>query len=159
MDDGPYDADMADLSIWNDAAQYENTNKVSGKKSECDTQKDEESHYETLHLEELDKPKSKTEIQDKSLKRLKCVIYILIVLIIVLYVTLISMIMIMFLPKDSIDGQWADWSSWTSCDVTCGNGTYLRTRACLNPEHKNNGSDCVGESLQSSDCLKESSIL
>jgi hypothetical protein len=101
MDDGPYDADMADSSLWYETAQYENTNKVSGKKSECDTQKDEDSHYETLHLEDLDKPKSKTEIQDKSLKRLKCVIYILIVLIIVLYVTLISVIMIMFLPKDS----------------------------------------------------------
>ncbi|WAR10861.1 MLP-like protein, partial [Mya arenaria] len=43
-----------------------------------------------------------------------------------------------------VDGNWADWSSWGQCDVTCENGTQLRTRTCTNPEPKNGGTDCVG---------------
>ncbi|XP_060585916.1 A disintegrin and metalloproteinase with thrombospondin motifs adt-1-like isoform X4 [Ruditapes philippinarum] len=54
----------------------------------------------------------------------------------------------------SVDGQWAYWSSWTSCDVTCGMGRLLRTRRCTNPIPENDGKDCIGESLQSSQCLE-----
>jgi hypothetical protein len=51
-----------------------------------------------------------------------------------------------------VDGQWAYWASWTSCDVTCGTGRQLRTRRCTNPIPENGGKDCIGESLQSSQC-------
>ncbi|XP_060585935.1 semaphorin-5B-like isoform X1 [Ruditapes philippinarum] len=51
-----------------------------------------------------------------------------------------------------VDGQWAYWSRWTSCDVTCGKGRKLRTRRCTNPMPENKGKDCIGESLQSSQC-------
>jgi hypothetical protein len=57
--------------------------------------------------------------------------------------------------KTQVDGHWTDWSSWTSCDVTCGNGTHIRTRTCTNPLPANKGNDCIGESVDSSECLKD----
>ena len=42
---------------------------------------------------------------------------------------------------------WTSWSPWSSCSVTCGSGTQTRNRACR-------GSKCVGESSQSSTCVK-----
>ncbi|XP_060591795.1 uncharacterized protein LOC132746607 [Ruditapes philippinarum] len=55
----------------------------------------------------------------------------------------------------TVNGQWAYWSSWTSCDVTCGKGRRLRTRRCTDPTPENEGRDCIGESLQSSQCSEE----
>ncbi|XP_052812379.1 thrombospondin-2-like [Mya arenaria] len=54
-----------------------------------------------------------------------------------------------------VDGNWADWSSWGQCDVTCENGTQLRTRTCTNPEPKNGGTDCVGSENEKKVCVRE----
>jgi hypothetical protein len=53
-----------------------------------------------------------------------------------------------------VDGRWTQWSSWTSCDVTCGIGSQLRTRRCTNPAPEHNGKDCIGDSLQTSQCSR-----
>ncbi|CAC5417849.1 Adhesion G protein-coupled receptor B2,Coadhesin,Thrombospondin-1,Mucin-like protein,Hemicentin-1,Adhesion G protein-coupled receptor B3,Thrombospondin-2 [Mytilus coruscus] len=57
-----------------------------------------------------------------------------------------------------INGAWADWASWGSCSVSCNpsgssaSGTYTRTRTCSNPEPKYDGTQCVGDTSQSSSC-------
>ncbi|XP_052280410.1 thrombospondin-2-like isoform X1 [Dreissena polymorpha] len=51
-----------------------------------------------------------------------------------------------------VDGNWNTWLSWTVCDVTCGNGTRSRDRACTNPAPQNGGQDCIGSSVTSETC-------
>ncbi|XP_052103565.1 uncharacterized protein LOC127737073 [Mytilus californianus] len=41
-----------------------------------------------------------------------------------------------------IDGMWSQWSLWSSCDVTCGNGSMLRSRSCSPLQFE--GKDCEG---------------
>uniref|UniRef100_A0A8C2X7V5 Uncharacterized protein n=1 Tax=Cyclopterus lumpus TaxID=8103 RepID=A0A8C2X7V5_CYCLU len=43
-----------------------------------------------------------------------------------------------------LDGGWTPWSVWSDCSVTCGHGAQVRTRACINPPPRNNGSHCSG---------------
>ncbi|KAM6977691.1 SCO-spondin [Aplochiton taeniatus] len=52
-----------------------------------------------------------------------------------------------------VDGGWTPWSVWSDCPVTCGWGTQIRTRACVNPPPRNNGSHCVGPDRETQDCL------
>ncbi|XP_060562946.1 coadhesin-like [Ruditapes philippinarum] len=142
-----------DTSRSNDEIVYENL-KISTESCTTEPQKIEEEPYETLKYGDYDKRKVESG-DDDTVKRLKYVIYVLIVLISVLYITLITLVIVLFVPKEPADGRWAQWSSWTSCDVTCGNGTQLRTRTCTNPMPANKGSNCIGESLQSSECSKD----
>ncbi|XP_053376486.1 uncharacterized protein LOC123534263 [Mercenaria mercenaria] len=50
------------------------------------------------------------------------------------------------------DGKWCSWGPWNSCDVTCGNGTQIRTRQCACPKPQNGGNDCVGDFENSKTC-------
>ncbi|XP_029943604.1 SCO-spondin, partial [Salarias fasciatus] len=51
-----------------------------------------------------------------------------------------------------VDGGWTPWSVWSDCSVTCGLGTHVRTRACINPPPRNNGSACGGADRESDGC-------
>uniref|UniRef100_A0AAZ1XVT6 VWFC domain-containing protein n=1 Tax=Oreochromis aureus TaxID=47969 RepID=A0AAZ1XVT6_OREAU len=51
-----------------------------------------------------------------------------------------------------VDGAWTPWSVWSDCSVTCGRGTHVRTRACINPPPRNNGSHCSGPERETQDC-------
>lgn len=51
-----------------------------------------------------------------------------------------------------VDGAWTPWSVWSDCSVTCGRGTHVRTRACINPPPRNNGSHCSGPEKEAQDC-------
>ncbi|XP_041359749.1 SCO-spondin-like isoform X3 [Gigantopelta aegis] len=42
----------------------------------------------------------------------------------------------------AVDGVWETWLSWSSCDVSCGNGTKMRKRACAGPYY--GGNNCSG---------------
>ncbi|XP_062336365.1 SCO-spondin [Osmerus eperlanus] len=52
-----------------------------------------------------------------------------------------------------VDGDWTPWSVWSDCSVTCGRGSQVRTRACINPPPRNNGSTCSGPEREAQDCL------
>ncbi|XP_053375577.1 scavenger receptor cysteine-rich type 1 protein M130-like isoform X1 [Mercenaria mercenaria] len=54
------------------------------------------------------------------------------------------------------DGKWCSWGPWNSCDVTCGNGTQIRTRQCACPKPQNGGSNCVGDFETSATCSTDS---
>ncbi|KAM9839429.1 LOW QUALITY PROTEIN: SCO-spondin [Aulostomus maculatus] len=51
-----------------------------------------------------------------------------------------------------VDGGWTPWSVWSDCSVTCGLGKQVRSRACINPPPRNNGSDCSGPDRETQDC-------
>lgn len=51
-----------------------------------------------------------------------------------------------------VDGDWTPWSVWSDCSVTCGQGTHVRTRACINPPPRNNGSHCSGPDRETQYC-------
>ncbi|XP_029005418.1 SCO-spondin [Betta splendens] len=51
-----------------------------------------------------------------------------------------------------VDGGWTLWSVWSDCSVTCGQGSQVRTRACINPPPRNNGSDCSGLERDTQKC-------
>ncbi|XP_038666358.1 SCO-spondin [Scyliorhinus canicula] len=56
-------------------------------------------------------------------------------------------------PLDcKVDGGWTPWSPWSDCPVTCDQGSQTRTRACINPPPRNNGSVCEGISIQTQNC-------
>uniref|UniRef100_A0A3P8NP04 SCO-spondin n=1 Tax=Astatotilapia calliptera TaxID=8154 RepID=A0A3P8NP04_ASTCA len=52
----------------------------------------------------------------------------------------------------TLDGAWTPWSVWSDCSATCGRGTHVRTRACINPPPRNNGSHCSGPEKETQDC-------
>uniref|UniRef100_A0A8C3FDE3 Properdin n=1 Tax=Chrysemys picta bellii TaxID=8478 RepID=A0A8C3FDE3_CHRPI len=55
-------------------------------------------------------------------------------------------------PVSPVHGSWTPWSPWSDCPVTCGNGTHVRTRACINPPPRNNGSACAGPEAEAQGC-------
>lgn len=52
----------------------------------------------------------------------------------------------------SVDGGWTPWSVWSDCSVTCGRGNQIRTRACINPPPRNNGTHCPGADREMQHC-------
>ncbi|KAM9163493.1 LOW QUALITY PROTEIN: SCO-spondin-like [Pangshura tecta] len=52
----------------------------------------------------------------------------------------------------AVPGSWTPWSPWSDCPVTCGNSTHVRTRACINPPPRNNGSHCAGPEAEAQGC-------
>lgn len=52
----------------------------------------------------------------------------------------------------SVDGGWTPWSVWSDCPVTCGKGKQIRTRACINPPPRNNGTYCTGPERDTQNC-------
>ncbi|XP_015268441.1 PREDICTED: SCO-spondin [Gekko japonicus] len=55
----------------------------------------------------------------------------------------------------AVHGAWTPWSPWSDCPVTCGRGTQIRTRACINPPPRNNGSPCPGPETQAQNCTAQ----
>ncbi|MEE6467583.1 hypothetical protein FKM82_007315 [Ascaphus truei] len=51
-----------------------------------------------------------------------------------------------------VDGGWTPWSPWSDCPVTCGAGVQIRTRACIDPPPRNNGSVCQGPDTERQEC-------
>ncbi|XP_073720146.1 SCO-spondin isoform X2 [Misgurnus anguillicaudatus] len=51
-----------------------------------------------------------------------------------------------------VNGGWTPWSLWSACPVTCGKGKQIRTRACINPPPRNNGTHCTGPERDMQDC-------
>lgn len=49
-----------------------------------------------------------------------------------------------------VDGEWETWQAWSSCNVTCGGGTSIRTRVCHAPLH--GGENCTGNAEERMDC-------
>ena len=50
------------------------------------------------------------------------------------------------------DGVWGNWGSWSTCSLTCGSGSYTRTRTCNNPSQEGNGAPCPGTSSETETC-------
>ena len=40
----------------------------------------------------------------------------------------------MLVSAFNITATWGDWGAWQSCNATCGNGTQIRVRNCVNPD-------------------------
>ncbi|XP_066440797.1 SCO-spondin-like [Eleutherodactylus coqui] len=51
-----------------------------------------------------------------------------------------------------VNGNWTPWSPWSECPVTCGSSIQIRSRACINPPPRNNGSDCEGPDTERRNC-------
>ncbi|XP_034312530.2 SCO-spondin isoform X1 [Magallana gigas] len=49
-----------------------------------------------------------------------------------------------------VDGEFTDWTDWGKCDVTCGGGSQLRSRACNGPFH--GGQNCSGAWEETQTC-------
>lgn len=54
-----------------------------------------------------------------------------------------------------VNGGWTSWSPWSECPVTCGSGAQIRSRACINPPPRNNGSDCEGPDTERRNCTNK----
>ncbi|XP_060137056.1 SCO-spondin-like [Zootoca vivipara] len=52
----------------------------------------------------------------------------------------------------AVHGAWTPWSPWSDCPLTCGQGTQIRTRACVNPPPRNQGLPCAGPETQAQNC-------
>ena len=52
----------------------------------------------------------------------------------------------------TVDGNWAAWGAWAGCSVTCGQGTWSRSRTCTDPAPSNGGNACAGSGTESATC-------
>ncbi|XP_061188560.1 adhesion G protein-coupled receptor B1-like [Saccostrea echinata] len=50
----------------------------------------------------------------------------------------------------AVDGILTTWGIWTPCSVTCGGGSQVRSRACINPRH--GGRSCIGPLYEMHNC-------
>ena len=50
----------------------------------------------------------------------------------------------------SVNGYWQPWQDWKHCNVSCGGGTQVRERVCVEPLH--GGETCLGPSDEITDC-------
>ncbi|XP_059097437.1 coadhesin-like [Tigriopus californicus] len=51
-----------------------------------------------------------------------------------------------------VDGGWAEWSSNSDCSATCGGGSSVKNRFCINPPPSNGGEDCSGNDTEVMSC-------
>ncbi|XP_073488988.1 LOW QUALITY PROTEIN: SCO-spondin-like [Aquarana catesbeiana] len=54
-----------------------------------------------------------------------------------------------------VNGDWTPWSPWSDCPATCGAAVQIRSRACINPPPRNNGSDCEGPDTERRNCTNQ----
>ncbi|XP_067949186.1 adhesion G protein-coupled receptor B2-like [Watersipora subatra] len=52
-----------------------------------------------------------------------------------------------------INGGYTQWSQWTTCPVTCGTGSQIRSRSCTMPPPQFGGADCAGGATESRSCI------
>ena len=52
----------------------------------------------------------------------------------------------------TVNGAWSEWSKYGSCSVSCGGGTFSRTRACDNPAAAHGGIECEGTNIEHAIC-------
>ncbi|KAF7236260.1 SCO-spondin, partial [Varanus komodoensis] len=52
----------------------------------------------------------------------------------------------------AVSGAWTPWSPWSDCPATCGHGTQVRARACVDPPPRNGGAPCSGPETQARNC-------
>ena len=50
----------------------------------------------------------------------------------------------------SVNGYWQPWQDWKHCNVSCGGGTQVRDRVCVEPLH--GGETCPGPNEEITDC-------
>ncbi|XP_078343677.1 uncharacterized protein LOC144629318 isoform X2 [Oculina patagonica] len=55
-----------------------------------------------------------------------------------------------------VDGGYTPWSNWTRCSSSCGSGSSVRYRICSDPAPANGGQDCIGESIETKECIGQS---
>lgn len=55
--------------------------------------------------------------------------------------------------SEIVNGGWSKWASWSTCSVSCGHGTRVRTRNCTNPVPINGGAYCKGTNSESISCF------
>ena len=46
-----------------------------------------------------------------------------------------------------VDGGYTQWTAWSACPVTCGGGTFTRTRTCTAPTPNSVGRTCLQQGL------------
>ena len=56
----------------------------------------------------------------------------------------------------TVDGSWSLWHSWSICTRSCGGGRKLRIRTCNSPPQFNDRRRCVGDSVNTVKCNKQS---
>ncbi|XP_068698443.1 uncharacterized protein [Montipora foliosa] len=57
-------------------------------------------------------------------------------------------------PCGDIDGGYSEWTEWSVCSHTCGGGSAVRHRLCVNPPQQENGQFCdvIGPDVQTKQC-------
>ncbi|XP_063408764.1 SCO-spondin-like [Mytilus trossulus] len=51
-----------------------------------------------------------------------------------------------------VDGGWSPWSSWSACPYSCHGHVLTRDRTCTNPVPTHGGTDCTGNSTDTTSC-------
>lgn len=54
----------------------------------------------------------------------------------------------------AVDGAWSVWGDWSPCTTTCGGGTSMRTRYCVEPV--DGGAQCQGDFTEERICSNQS---
>ena len=62
----------------------------------------------------------------------------------------LCMFLFSFLMSLLVNGYWQPWQDWQHCNVSCGGGTQVRERVCVEPLH--GGETCPGPSEETRDC-------
>ncbi|XP_072109570.1 semaphorin-5A isoform X1 [Mobula birostris] len=52
----------------------------------------------------------------------------------------------------TVNGAWSAWLPWTQCSRDCSRGIRSRKRLCNNPEPRNGGIPCLGQSVEYQEC-------
>uniref|UniRef100_A0A2C9K848 Hemicentin-1 n=1 Tax=Biomphalaria glabrata TaxID=6526 RepID=A0A2C9K848_BIOGL len=55
----------------------------------------------------------------------------------------------------SVHGEYSPWTEWGACSTSCGKGSKTRRRTCDNPRPENGGRDCIGPSVENTNCVIE----
>ena len=51
-----------------------------------------------------------------------------------------------------VEGRWGDWSPWNACSRSCGRGTQVSVRRCLNPSGERGMENCQGMNIRYKRC-------